>query len=453
MEVSSIILDSFNIFSNNSHIISTSFIFLILLLIFIFILYSNTKQRVVYLLDYACSLPSIEFRAPFAAIIEHTMIMYKHNPKAARFQLRILERAGVGEETSLPLVIHYIPPQPTIDMARDEAHILIFDAIDHLFKKTGIKPKDIGILITNCSLFCPSPSLSSIIVNKYKMRSSIKSFSLSGMGCSASPISVDLGRKLLQVCPNSYALVVSTEIITPNCYLGSERSMLIPAALFRMGCSAVLLTNKSSERHRAKYKLLHIVRTHLGSNNMAYNSVTQEEDTEGYLGISLSKDLLVIAGEALKSNITSLGPLVLPVSEKIRFVVHFLARKYLGPYVPNFGKVFDHFCIHAGGRAVIDELQKGLKLSAHQVEASRMVLHRFGNTSSSSIWYELSYIEAKERMKKGDHVWQIAFGSGFKCNSVVWKCNRNIEANVDGYGPWKDCVHRYPVSIPDKVEL
>jgi len=182
--------------------------------------------------------------------------------------------------------------------------------------------------------------------------------------------------------------------------------------------------------------------------------VTQEEDAEGRIGISLSKELMIIAGEALTSNITTLGPLVLPWSEMVRFAINFLVRKIIRsnkskPYVPNFNQVFDHFCIHAGGRAVIDELQTGLRLSDDQVEASRMALHRFGNTSSSSIWYELSYIEAKGRMKKGDRIWQIAFGSGFKCNSVVWKCNRDIEVKTDGYGPWTDCIDKYPLFIPE----
>jgi hypothetical protein len=110
-----------------------------------------------------------------------------------------------------------------------------------------------------------------------------------------------------------------------------------------------------------------------------------------------------------------------------------------------------HFCIHAGGRAVIDELQKSLKLSAEHVEASRMALHRFGNTSSLSLWYELSYIEAKGRMKKGDRIWQIGFGSGFKCNSAVWKCNRTMKASTDG--AWIDCIDRYPVYIPEVMKL
>ena len=29
------------------------------------------------------------------------------------------------------------------------------------------------------------------------------------------------------------------------------------------------------------------------------------------------------------------------------------------------------------------------------------------------------------RLRKGDRIWQIAFGSGFKCNSAVWQCLRN----------------------------
>ncbi|GMP21715.1 hypothetical protein CsSME_00000035 [Camellia sinensis var. sinensis] len=51
-------------------------------------------------------------------------------------------------------------------------------------------------------------------------------------------------------------------------------------------------------------------------------------------------------------------------------------------------------------RAFIDELEKNLQLSPEHVEASRMTLHRFGNTASSSIWYELGYTEAKGRMRR-----------------------------------------------------
>ena len=425
------------------------------LIIFIATVYFMSKPRTIYLVDYACFKPPITCRVPFATFMEHSRLILKNNPKSVEFQMRILERSGLGEETCLPPAIHYIPPNPTMEAARGEAELVIFSAMASLFEKTGLNPKDIDILIVNCSLFSPTPSLSAMVINKYKLRSNIKSFNLSGMGCSAGLISIDLARDLLQVHPNSNAVIVSTEIITPNYYQGNERAMLLPNCLFRMGGAAILLTNRRAERRRAKYRLVHVVRTHKGADDKAYRCVYEEEDKDGKVGTSLSKDLMAIAGEALKSNITTIGPLVLPASEQLLFLLTLIGCKIFNPkwklYVPDFKQAFEHFCIHAGGRAVIDELQKNLQLSAEHVEASRMTLHRFGNTSSSSLWYELSYLEAKGRMKRGDRVWQIGFGSGFKCNSAVWKCNRSIKTPTDG--PWADCIDRYPVHIPEIMKL
>ncbi|XP_050224255.1 3-ketoacyl-CoA synthase 6 [Mercurialis annua] len=431
-------------------ILSSSFF-----VILIATVYFMSKPRTVYLVDYACYKPPVTCRVPFSTFMEHSRLILKDNPKSVEFQMRILERSGLGEETCLPPAIHYIPPKPTMEAARGEAELVIFSAMDSLFKKTGLKPKDIDILIVNCSLFSPTPSLSAMIINKYKLRSNIKSFNLSGMGCSAGLISIDLARDLLQIHPRSNAVVVSTEIITPNYYQGNERAMLLPNCLFRMGGAAILLSNRRSQSSVAKYRLVRVVRTHKGADDKAYRCVYEEEDKEGKVGINLSKDLMAIAGEALKSNITTIGPLVLPASEQILFLFSLIGRKIFNPkwkpYIPDFKQAFEHFCIHAGGRAVIDELQKNLQLSGEHVEASRMTLHKFGNTSSSSLWYEMSYIEAKGRMKKGDRVWQIAFGSGFKCNSAVWKCNTTIETTTDG--PWADCIDRYPVHIPEVVKL
>ena len=56
------------------------------------------------------------------------------------------------------------------------------------------------ILIVNCSLFNPTPSLSAMIINHFKFKSNIVSYNLSGMGCSAGVISISLARELLQVC-------------------------------------------------------------------------------------------------------------------------------------------------------------------------------------------------------------------------------------------------------------
>ncbi|KAH6780050.1 3-ketoacyl-CoA synthase 4 [Perilla frutescens var. hirtella] len=409
--------------------------------------YFMTRPRSVYLVDYACYRPPDNLRVESSKFMNHSRLIGDFDDSSLEFQRKILERSGLGEETYLPEAMHQVPPQPSMAAAREEAEQVMFGALDNLFGATGVTAKDIGVLVVNCSLFNPTPSLSAMLVNRYKLRGNIKSFNLGGMGCSAGLIAIDLAKDMLQLHRNTYALVVSTENITQNWYFGNKKSMLIPNCLFRVGAAAVLLSNRSSDKRRSKYKILHVVRTHKGSDDTAFRCVYQEQDDRGKIGVTLSKDLMAIAGKALKTNITTLGPLVLPVSEQLLFLVTLVGRKLgnrnIKAYIPDFKLAFQHFCIHAGGRAVIEELEKNLRLEPVHVEASRMTLHRFGNTSSSSIWYELAYIEAKGRMRKGHRVWQIGFGSGFKCNSAVWEALRNVKP--DPNNPWLDCIHRYPL--------
>lgn len=411
--------------------------------------YIMTRPRPVFLVDYSCYRAPDNLKAPFGRFMKHSRLTGDFDDSSLEFQRKILERSGLGEETYVPEAMHFIPPQPSMAAARQEAEQVMFGALDNLFANTNVKPKDIGILVVNCSLFNPTPSLSAMVVNKYKLRGNIRSFNLGGMGCSAGVIAIDLAKDLLQVHRNTYAVVVSTENITQNWYFGNRKSMLIPNCLFRVGGSAVLLSNKYVDRRRAKYRLVHVVRTHKGADDKAFRCVYQEQDDAGKTGVSLSKDLMAIAGGALKTNITTLGPLVLPISEQLLFFATLIVKKFFNanvkPYIPDFKLAFDHFCIHAGGRAVIDELEKNLQLAQVHVEASRMTLHRFGNTSSSSIWYELAYTEAQGRMRRGNRVWQIAFGSGFKCNSAVWEALRNVKPSPNG--PWEDCIDKYPVEI------
>lgn len=171
-------------------------------------------------------------------------------------------------------------------------------------------------------------------------------------------------------------------------------------------------------------------------------------------------------------------------------------------YKPSFGCAFNHFCIHMGGRGILDSLERQLGLSTEHLAPSRETLKRFGNTSSSSIWcaallapfavsrtcepiimasidhidwrglcardgcmglrhlpkqktgwlrgnpgtgvqwllseldpclrpdplcrYVLAYIQTKRGLRRGDRVWQLAFGSGFKVNSAVWRARRTF---------------------------
>lgn len=56
---------------------------------------------------------------------------------------------------------------------------------------------------------------------------------------------------------------------------------------------------------------------------------------------------------------------------------------------------------------------------------SHTLYRSYGNTSSSSIWYEMDFIRKHSSLRRGQRVLQVAFGSGFKCNSAVWLCLNN----------------------------
>ncbi|KAK6143090.1 hypothetical protein DH2020_023438 [Rehmannia glutinosa] len=372
------------------------------------------------------------------------------SPESLAFCAKVMEKSGVSENIYV-YGCQDFPPKSSFTCAREEAEIVISGAVGDVLAKTGVDPRDIGVVIVNISTFNPVPSLSAMIVNRFKLREDVLSYNLGGMGCSAGVIAVDLAKRLLQGRRNTYALIMSLESPTSSYYLGDDRSKLLSNCLFRMGGAAILLSNRPSDRLSSKYELKHTVRTHLGADDRAYKCVSQEVDKDGNIGMTISKDLMAIAGEALKANITAVGPLVLPISEQFLFLATLVARKVLKikgirAYIPDFKLAFEHFCIHAGGKAVLDEVEKKLSLTKWDMEPSRMTLYKYSNTSSSSLWYELAYAEAKGRIKKGDRIWQIGFGSGFKCASGVWRALRTINPAQED-NPWIDVIDQFPVTL------
>ncbi|VAH86990.1 unnamed protein product [Triticum turgidum subsp. durum] len=355
--------------------------------------YIMSRPRPIYLIDFATYKPADELKVSKAEFIELARKSGKFDEESLAFQARLLAKSGIGDESYMPRCVF----QPdancaTMKEGRAEASAAMFAALDELFDKCRVRPKDVGVLVVNCSLFNPTPSLSAMIVNHYKMRGNILSYNLGGMGCSAGVISIDLARDMLQASGAGLAVVVSTEAVSFTWYAGKRRSMLIPNAFFRAGAAAVLLSNRRRDFRRAKYQLEHVVRTHKGADDRAFRSVYQEEDEQRIKGLSISRDLVEVGGHALKTNITTLGPLVLPFSEQLLFFAGVLFRHLYpsktstppppaangdtsaaAPYIPDFKRAFEHFCMHAASRDVLEHLQRNLGLRDADLEASRAV--------------------------------------------------------------------------------
>lgn len=123
--------------------------------------------------------------------------------------------------------------------------------------------------------------MTSIIVNRYNLRQDVKTCNVSGIGCSSSEIGIDMAKNLLQNPNISFAVVVSAEVLSSGWYSGNDKRKLNLNCRFRMGASAVLLTNKKAFKNTAKYKLLHVVRNQIASNYKTYNCASYEENSHG----------------------------------------------------------------------------------------------------------------------------------------------------------------------------
>uniref|UniRef100_A0ACD5XY02 Uncharacterized protein n=1 Tax=Avena sativa TaxID=4498 RepID=A0ACD5XY02_AVESA len=429
------------------------------------------------LVDFAFLRPPRRLRVTTPGLLEHFRLIGCFDDASVEFMSRVVEASGMCDETYFPAPLHRIPPSATHADAVQEAGALFFPTLDDLFAKTGVLPSDVGALVVNCSGFCPAPSLASVIVNRYGMRGDVKAFSLSGMGCAAGVVGVDVARGVLRAHEGAvrYAVVVSAEIVTVGWYAGKDPSKLLLNCVFRTGCAAALLSNTGVDAAPAKYRLVALTRTNLAADDRGYASALREEDDEGITGFSIGRGLGGVARDLLRAHLPSLGAQILPWHEKLRYAAalvrfHFSRRqssskKHPGKDVrdavpkpmPNFLAAAKHLCLPASGMPMIRKLAEGLGLGEREAEAALGTFQRFGNQSASSLWYQLAYHEAKERVRKGDRVWQLGMGSGPKANSAVWERvvadGGGAAAPAADEGPWGDCVYRFPVREQPRTEF
>lgn len=173
-------------------------------------------RRAVYCVDFACFDPPESWRVTHDDILGIMDRLDCFTPESMTFMKRILETSATGQATHWPPAILQVlrdgrKYDTSIARAREEAEVVMFGCFQDLLNKTGLKPKQIDFLIINCSLFSPTPSLCAMIVNKFQLRQDVRTYNLSGQGCSAGVISIDLAKQLLQNRPNSRAVVISTE--------------------------------------------------------------------------------------------------------------------------------------------------------------------------------------------------------------------------------------------------
>ncbi len=81
----------------------------------------------------------------------------------SRWQTVVTICSAPRSPLSIPPIVAASPSPP----AQLPSHLL------PLSHRPGIAAKQIGVLVINCSLFNPTPSLAAMVINRFKMRSNI----------------------------------------------------------------------------------------------------------------------------------------------------------------------------------------------------------------------------------------------------------------------------------------
>jgi 3-ketoacyl-CoA synthase len=190
------------------------------------------------------------------------------------FVSKIFLASGISTtRTAIPACVQpTLTEEPKTDLnnAQAECKMVYGQVISEVLRKTGLAATDIDILITNTSIYCPTPSIASMVINMFSMREDVQAYHLGGMGCAFGVVGLNMVRDMLKAHPGKICLFVSSEIITSAFYPGHRKEALVTNALFRMGGTASILTNNPGWRSRSKYQLQQCLRVHTGASDRAF---------------------------------------------------------------------------------------------------------------------------------------------------------------------------------------
>jgi hypothetical protein len=157
------------------------------ILVVVLALYFSRRQKEVYLVDFVCFEPPENWKLSPEQLLTIMKSIGVFTDESLSFLERLLQQSGCGPATAWPpgivRCLEGLPQDRSVESARREAEIVMYDCVRNVLKKTGVRPRDIDILVINCSLFSPTPSLCSMIVNEFGLKPNVSSYNLSGMVC------------------------------------------------------------------------------------------------------------------------------------------------------------------------------------------------------------------------------------------------------------------------------
>ena len=252
-----------------------------------------------------------------------------------------------------------------------------------------IEPAEISHLITVSCTGMSAPGLDLQVYEAMNLSPNIFRTSVNFMGCYAAIHALKLAGMICDTTPGANVIIVATEL----CTLHFQKEFTIDNAasslLFADGSAAVLVSNNASHKKTINLQSFYSQIALKGKGDMSW-----EISTKGFL-------------MTLSSYIPQL------IQEDIAALVH-AALRHANLTVEDI----THWCIHPGGKKILEVIQKQLQLCDCKLSYSRNVLANYGNMSSASILFVLK--DMMENMNgEPANVFGVAFGPGLTMETFI----------------------------------
>jgi predicted naringenin-chalcone synthase len=261
-----------------------------------------------------------------------------------------------------------------------QAPLLSVDAIRNCLNHIH-NEKEITHLITVSCTGMSAPGLDLQVLELMDLEKNIFRTSVNFLGCYAAIHALKIADAICKNNQQAQVLIVCTELCTLHFQREATIDNIMSALLFGDGSAAVLIGGDENPNEGLYIDDFYSEVVPKGKRDMVW-----ELSSNGFL-------------MTLSSYVPDL------IEEDFQNVVNrALAKENISQ------KDVSHWCIHSGGKRILEAIHKSLGFTNGQLKASYKVLSEFGNISSASILFVLKeMLHEKKEIKK---LFGAAFGPG-----------------------------------------
>jgi predicted naringenin-chalcone synthase len=307
-------------------------------------------------------------------------------------QSGIRQRYSVISDYSKPLEDWKFYPQtenlepfPTLEQRmavfNKQAPLLSVDAIRDCLNHHAHDSKKITHLITVSCTGMSAPGLDLQLVELMDLEKNIFRTSVNFMGCYAAIHALKIADSICKADEQAQVLIVCTELCTLHFQREATLDNITSSLLFGDGSAAILMAGNKNKEEGLHVDNFYSEVIPKGKRDMAWELSSNGflMTLSGYVPDLIEEDFANIVDRALNKESIS-------------------------------KKEISHWCIHPGGKRILEAIHKSLKFTNGQLSASYKVLNDFGNLSSASVVFVLKeMLHEKKAIKK---LFGAAFGPG-----------------------------------------